>query len=103
MERFGDDVAVLTEDDVREIAKLARIAVDSNELAAYQHDLGRILELFETLSQVATDGIEPMAHPLELEQRLRPDTVTETDQRERFQAIAPAVADGLYLVPKVID
>lgn len=47
--------------------------------------------------------MEPMAHPLDAVQKLRPDVVTETNQRDAFQAIAPATEDGLYLVPKVIE
>lgn len=93
----------LTDDDVRQIARLSRIAIDPSQLPEYRRDLGRILEMFEALADVDTADIEPMAHPLEIEQRLRADEVTEGNERETFQKIAPQVADGLYVVPKVIE
>lgn len=89
--------------DVEYIAHLARLAIDSEAIPNYVHDLSRILEFVEQMNKVDTTGIEPMAHPLEATQRLRPDEVTETDQREIFQSTAPAVEAGVYLVPKVID
>jgi aspartyl-tRNA(Asn)/glutamyl-tRNA(Gln) amidotransferase subunit C len=89
--------------EIDRIARLARLALSESEATSYARDLTGILALVERLSGVATTGIDPLAHPLELRARLRPDVVTETDQRERFQALAPAVADGLYLVPKVVD
>jgi len=61
------------------------------------------LDFVAQMSAVDTAGVSPMAHPMDAAQRLRPDTVTETDQRERFQSIAPQVEAGLYLVPKVIE
>ena len=57
----------------------------------------------EQMEQVDVTGVEPMAHPQDMVQSLREDVVTEGDQRERFQSIAPATANGLYLVPKVIE
>ncbi len=93
----------LTPQDIRKIANLARLHVDENEVEQYQHDLSRILEFVEQMNQVDVGNIEPMAHPQDLAQRLRNDQVTETDQREKFQSIAPATQDGLYLVPKVIE
>ena len=89
--------------DVAKIAHLARLDVADAELAAYAAELSNILALVEQMNAVDTAGVEPMAHPLHMAQRLRPDTVTETDQRAAFQAIAPATEDGLYLVPKVIE
>ncbi|MEG2796248.1 MAG: Asp-tRNA(Asn)/Glu-tRNA(Gln) amidotransferase subunit GatC, partial [Pseudomonas sp.] len=65
--------------------------------------LNSILGLVDEMQAVNTDGIEPLAHPLEASQRLRADVVTETNHREAYQSIAPAVENGLYLVPKVID
>ncbi|MDX1390695.1 MAG: Asp-tRNA(Asn)/Glu-tRNA(Gln) amidotransferase subunit GatC, partial [Acidobacteriota bacterium] len=85
------------------IAHLARLHVAEEELPGYVGELSRILELVERMDAVPTDGVEPMAHPLDQTQRLRADEVTEDDQRELFQAAAPAVRDGLYLVPKVIE
>jgi aspartyl-tRNA(Asn)/glutamyl-tRNA(Gln) amidotransferase subunit C len=93
----------LDKTDVAKIAHLARLAVDDDALDGYAGELSRILELVEQMNAVDTRGVEPMAHPLHMTQRLRPDAVTEHDQRERFQAIAPLTEDGLYLVPKVIE
>lgn len=89
--------------DVAKIAHLARLQVAETDLEAYAAELSNILDLVEQMNAVDTCGVEPMAHPLHMAQRLRPDAVTETNQREAFQAIAPAVEDGLYLVPKVIE
>ncbi len=93
----------LSRSDVGRIAFLARLAIDEAQVPAYAEDLSNILRLVERMQAVDTEGIEPMAHPQDLPQRLRPDEVTETNRREAFQALAPAVADGLYLVPKVIE
>lgn len=93
----------LTEDDVAKIAHLARLQVTDAERSALSARLSSILDLIAQLQAAPTDGIEPMAHPLDAVQRLRPDQVTETNQRDAYQAIAPAVEAGLYLVPKVIE
>lgn len=93
----------LTPEEVRRIAHLARLAVSDDEVASYAGELSRILELVDRMNAVDTTGITPMAHPQHAVQRLRPDEVTETDQRERFQAIAPATERGLYLVPRVVE
>jgi aspartyl-tRNA(Asn)/glutamyl-tRNA(Gln) amidotransferase subunit C len=97
----------LTPDDVARIARLARIAIDAQESLEVLARLNRVLALVDEMRAVATTGIEPMAHPLEGDpragQRLRADEVTEPDRRSRYQSIAPAVEDGLYLVPKVIE
>jgi aspartyl-tRNA(Asn)/glutamyl-tRNA(Gln) amidotransferase subunit C len=89
--------------EVKKIAQLAAIAVEPQELDAVGAKLSNILDLFDQLSQADTNGVEPMAHPLDQTQRLREDQVAETDQREKFQSIAPATENGLYLVPKVIE
>ncbi len=89
--------------EVKKVARLARLAVPDERLAAYTQNLSNILSLVDQLSAVDTTGVEPMAHPLEMMQRLRDDVVTETDHREKYQAIAPEVENGLYLVPKVIE
>jgi len=94
---------MLSLDDVRRIAELARIEVPEERVAALQHDLNGILGLVEQMRAVDTTGVEPMAHAIDLTQRLREDRVTETDQHELFQSAAPRVEDGLYLVPKVIE
>ena len=89
--------------EVAQIAHLARLSVSTDDADRYARDLSDILSFVEQLSAVDTAGVTPMAHPLDMAQRLRPDEITETDRRERFQAIAPAVEDGLYLVPRVIE
>ncbi len=88
---------------VEQIARLARLSVDADEAAGFQQELGQILDLVDQLDAATTAGVEPLAHPLDLSARLRPDVATDTDQRERFQSQAPAVENGYYLVPKVID
>ena len=93
----------LNSDQVQEIAHLARLAISESEVPAYARNLSAILDFVEQLSAVDTEGVTPLAHPLEMAQRLRPDQVTEVDQREAFQAIAPATEAGLYLVPRVIE
>ncbi|MGD2082004.1 MAG: Asp-tRNA(Asn)/Glu-tRNA(Gln) amidotransferase subunit GatC [Chromatiales bacterium] len=89
--------------DVERIAHLARLAVSEAELDGVARDLSDILGLVDQLSAVDTRSVAPMAHPLHMAQRLRPDEVTEEDGREKFQAVAPATEGGLYLVPKVIE
>jgi aspartyl-tRNA(Asn)/glutamyl-tRNA(Gln) amidotransferase subunit C len=89
--------------DIEKVAVLARIRVDDEQVSALQEDLGNILDLVDQLRTADTDAVEPMAHPLDAVQRLRADEVTETNQREAFQAIAPATENGLYLVPRVIE
>ena len=89
--------------DIKRIAHLARIEVSDTEAEATITKLTGILGLIEEMQAVDTTGIVPMSHSQNVTQRLRDDIVTETNQRELFQSIAPAVADGLYLVPKVIE
>ena len=93
----------LTTAEVNRIAWLARLAIDVEKTESYARDLSGILDFIEQMSAVETDTVVPMAHPLDQVQRLRPDQVTETDQRALFQAQAPAVEAGLYLVPRVIE
>lgn len=93
----------LTPEDVKKIANLARLNVDEQDMADYTHNLSNILDFVAQMNAVDTTGVEPMAHPLDAIQRLRPDAVTETDQRELFQQGAPLAEEGLYLVPKVIE
>ena len=94
---------MLSLDEIRRIGDLARLDLSDTELAAMQHELGGILALVDQMSAVDTEGVEPMSHPQDAMQRLREDEVTEVDARQQFQAIAPQVEDGLYLVPKVIE
>ncbi len=93
----------LDQEQVRKIAALAKLKIDDTQIAAYQENLSNILELVDQLSAADTNGVDPMAHPLDAVQRLRADVVTEENQREHFQKIAPAVDQGHYLVPKVVD
>ncbi len=93
----------LTPDDVRRLARLARIAILPDESAAVLERLNRVLGLIEEMRAVDTKGVEPMSHALDVVQRLREDQVTERDQRGAYQSVAPAVEDGLYLVPRVVE
>lgn len=93
----------LTLDDVRRAAHLARIAIDDAEAEAALAQLTRVFGLIEDMQAVDVSGIEPMAHAQDLMLRLRDDAVTEGDQRDLFQSVAPEVEAGLYLVPKVIE
>lgn len=89
--------------DVKRIAHLARIEIDDAGAETALQQLSGILGLIEEMQAVNTDGIEPMSHSQDVTQRLREDVVSETNQRKLFQSIAPAVENGLYLVPKVIE
>ncbi|AKO53181.1 glutamyl-tRNA amidotransferase [Marinobacter psychrophilus] len=89
--------------DIEKVAVLARIRLDDEQIPALENDLSNILSLVDQLSAANTDHVEPLAHPLDAVQRLRADEVTESNQRDAFQAIAPATESGLYLVPRVIE
>jgi len=93
----------LDKTDVEKIAHLARLAVDDVDIPHYARDLTNIFDLVEQLSKADTSDITPMAHPLDANQRLRADEVTEVNQRETFQKIAPKTEAGVYLVPQVIE
>jgi aspartyl-tRNA(Asn)/glutamyl-tRNA(Gln) amidotransferase subunit C len=97
----------LTPHDVGRIAHLARLQLEPDEQAAMLGQLNGFFRIVEQMSAVDTRGVEPLYTPLSAVQavalRLREDAVTESDQRERNQANAPAVEDGLFLVPKVIE
>jgi aspartyl-tRNA(Asn)/glutamyl-tRNA(Gln) amidotransferase subunit C len=89
--------------EVKKIAHLARLGIEEQNVAAYATDLNGILTLMAQMSELNTEGVKPMAHPMDQVQRLRADIVTETNQRDYFQIIAPQTENGLYLVPKVIE
>lgn len=89
--------------EIEKIAHLARLSISDADISAYSANLSNILHLVEQMNSVDTQGVNPMAHPLDAAQRLRADEVSEVDQRDLFQTIAPAVDHGLYLVPKVIE
>ncbi|MGH8202080.1 MAG: Asp-tRNA(Asn)/Glu-tRNA(Gln) amidotransferase subunit GatC [Steroidobacteraceae bacterium] len=94
----------LTRAQIESIAQLARLELEPAEIPVYQESLSRIIDLVGELDRADTAGIAPMAHPLPgLSQRLRADAVTEQDRHELYQANAPQVAAGLYLVPKVLE
>ncbi len=89
--------------DIEKVAHLARLGIDPSDIPEHTQNLSNILDLVEQMNAVDTNNVTPMAHPMDATQRLRPDEATETNQREQFQAIAPQVEAGLYLVPKVIE
>lgn len=93
----------LSRDDVEKIAHLARLAISEEDIPDYASDLSNILGLVDQMEAVDTDAVSPMAHPLDMAQRLRPDVVTEADQRDKFQQNSPSVENGLFLVPKVLE
>ena len=93
----------LDKDQVQHIAMLARLKLANDEFDETVDKLSRIVDFVDQLSQAETDGVVPMAHPLNESQRLRADEVTEVDEREALQENASSVENGLYLVPKVIE
>ena len=93
----------LDNETVHNIARLARIKIEQSEVSNTRNSLENILELVAQMEAVDTTGVEPMTHPFDATMRLRADEVTERNQRDKFQAIAPNAESGLYLVPKVID
>jgi aspartyl-tRNA(Asn)/glutamyl-tRNA(Gln) amidotransferase subunit C len=92
-----------TKEQVNTVAWLGRLAIDSDKVEAYAHDLSSIFVFVEQMGGVDTDNVAPLAHPLDQKQRLRPDRVSEADRRDIFLAQAPLTEAGLYLVPKVIE
>ncbi|MDD3884330.1 MAG: Asp-tRNA(Asn)/Glu-tRNA(Gln) amidotransferase subunit GatC [Gallionella sp.] len=93
----------LSTQDVEKVARLARLAMTGEEIETARAQLNGIFDLIAEMQAVDTSGVEPMSHSQDLSQRLREDRVTESDQRDAFQRIAPQVEAGLYLVPKVIE
>ncbi len=94
---------MLSLDQIQRLAHLARLELADAEARAMRQQLNDILAMVDQMAAVDTTDVAPMSHPQEVTQRLREDRVTEADQRALFQPIAPAVDDGLYLVPKVIE
>ena len=90
-------------EDIKKVAHLARLHVSDEKAEKLGADITNILALVDQLQAVDTEGVEPMAHPMDAIQILRADEVTESNQREKYQACAPATEEGLYLVPKVIE
>jgi aspartyl-tRNA(Asn)/glutamyl-tRNA(Gln) amidotransferase subunit C len=93
----------LSPDEIKKIAHLARLNLSQDDIALYTPQLSSILKFIDEMSEVDTSAIEPLAHPLDISQRLRPDAIIEPNLRDKFQKIAPQVEVGLYLVPKVIE
>lgn len=93
----------MDQSEINKLAKLAHLEISEETSQEVTQSINAILGLVDQLQQANTDGVEPMAHPQDAVQRLRADVVSESNNRDNFQAIAPAVEDGLYLVPKVID
>ncbi len=93
----------LKEDDIKDIAHLARLGVDEATLAPLAADLSTVLDLVEQMNAVDTTGVEPMAHPGGAVLRLRDDVVSEPDQRDKLQQVAPETEQGYFLVPRVIE
>lgn len=93
----------LTVKEVKNIAHLARLGFSDEEIEGFTGNLSRIIDLVDQLDEAETDDVVPMAHPLHMNQPMRQDTVTESDQRDRYQENAPRTEAGLYLVPRVLD
>jgi aspartyl-tRNA(Asn)/glutamyl-tRNA(Gln) amidotransferase subunit C len=93
----------LTFEAVHAIARLAKLSISESNLPKIQTDLNSILQIIDSMQSIDTEGILPMTHPFDGYQRLRVDEITEINHRDEYQLIAPAVQDGLYLVPKVIE
>jgi aspartyl-tRNA(Asn)/glutamyl-tRNA(Gln) amidotransferase subunit C len=98
-----NDHVSLDKEQVHHIALLARLKLSDEEYVESVEKLSKIVDFVDQLSEADTKGVVPMAHPLDAAQRLRPDVVTETNNRDRYQENAAAVSDGLYLVPKVLE
>lgn len=93
----------LDKSEIEKIAQLARLHVNESEAEEVTNRITDILALIDQMQSVDTESVEPLAHPLDVVQRLRADQITETNQRDELQQLAPASEDGLYLVPKVLD
>jgi aspartyl-tRNA(Asn)/glutamyl-tRNA(Gln) amidotransferase subunit C len=93
----------IEQDEIEKIAELARIRISDDQIGEVTARITEILQMVDQLQAVDTSAVEPMANPLDAVQLLRADEVTEGNRRDAFQAVAPAVENGLYLVPKVID
>ena len=89
--------------DIAYISLLSKLKIEDIEIDNFTRQISDILEMIQQLEKVDTDGIEPMAHPLNMKQRLRMDEVTEENQRDLYQENAVEVEQGFYKVPKVID
>ena len=93
----------LDQADIEKLAELARVRIAAEDIDEVTARMSSILDLVDQMQAVDTEGVEPLANPLDASQRLRADEVTERDRREEFQSLAPEVEDGLYLVPRVVE
>ena len=93
----------MNKNTISKIANLAKIEIDDSKIEGIAENLEKILDLVGEMNSIDTDNINPMSHPLNLKQVMRPDEVTEQDQRENFQKNSPSIENGYYKVPKIID
>jgi len=93
----------LNVEELHKVAHLARLSIHPKDEESYSQALSNILNLVDEMQRIDTTDVKPMAHPMDASQRLRKDEVTETDQRDHLQKIAPATENGLYLVPRVVE
>ena len=100
---YGFTIMAIEQSEIEKIAELSRIRISDEEIGQVTQRITEILQMVDQLQAVDTHDVEPMANPLDATQRLRSDKVTQSNRRDAFQAIAPAVENGLYLVPKVIE
>jgi aspartyl-tRNA(Asn)/glutamyl-tRNA(Gln) amidotransferase subunit C len=93
----------LSKEQVQHIALLARLSLDEKDIDDVVQKLSSIVDFVDQLQAAPTDDVVPMAHPMDMSQRLRADAVTETNDRDKIQENAPSVENGLYIVPKVLE
>lgn len=93
----------LNVEELHKVAHLARLSIHSKDEESYSQALSNILDLVDEMQSIDTQGVQPMMHPMDATQRLRKDEITESDQRDYLQQLAPATEDGLYLVPRVVE
>ena len=93
----------VTVEVVKNIAELVQLKVDDAEIQQLTEGMQNILALADQMQAIDTEGVEPVSNPLDASQKLRPDAITEKNQRELFQSLAPASESGLYLVPRVVE
>lgn len=89
--------------EILKVAHLARLNITTDRIEEYTENISNILDLMAQMNQINTDDVTPLSNPLDAVQRLRPDIVTEVNQRELYQRLAAQAEEGLYLVPRVIE
>ena len=103
MDTFMSQNSAINNDTVKHMAKLSSLAITDDQVASMKVEMNHILEMIQSIDNVDTSGISPLAHPYKISQRLREDKVTETNQREALSKLTSFYESGHYLVPKVID